>query len=185
MMSLSQASFDKTVELVATRSSKNILDISDALHQRIADAKDELETKQHDVLISLRNMKKQLTVLKQKKNKIETEEIPYLSFQLQQSQIETKESAAQTLYVEKIRIAHKKVQDIETKIRQMHARIRKISRSPNLIQRYIGDLQEEMLVVANAIKIIDYLSQTGLRFGDLRASDLTRMFNKLRWEGEL
>lgn len=184
-MPLMYDSFDSSVEMVATKTTDIIHNIFDALDSRMAEAREELETKESSVVVAVRKMKQQLSVLKKKHDKIELEEIPYLSFQLAQAKSETNESASQTLLVSKIKLAKKKSADIETKMKWMRARVRKLSKAPNLVRLYLGELQEEMVIVQNAVKINDYLQNNNIRFGDLRASDLDKMFNRLREKGEL
>lgn len=184
-MGLMIESFDTSVEMVATKTIDVIHDIYDALDHRMSEAREELETKEESVLVAVRNMKHQLSILKKKHQKIVAEEIPYLTFQLTQAKSETNESASQTLLVSKIKVAKKKSDDIETKMKWMRARIRKLSKAPNLVRLYLGELQEEMVIVQNAIKINTYLQENNIRFGDLRASDLDKMFYSLRGKGEL
>lgn len=184
-MELSQESFDNSVQVVATQTPEAIVGTFNALDRRISDAREELTEKQTNVLNSVRKMKRQLDVLQKTKTQIETMDIPYYIFQLNQAQSETKISASQTLYVEKIKSCRSKVEDLQTKINWLHARVRRLSKAPNIVRLYLGELNEELTVINNAIKISDYLTHQGTRFADLRASDLNRMFYSLRKDGEL
>lgn len=182
---LSQDSFDKSVSILATNTYDVIVEMYDALSERLGNAEEDFSSKNASVIRDVRSMKRQLNVLKSKRNYIDNEEIPYYAFQLDMIRTELEESVSRALLVEKIRKARKQIEDIDTKMKWMNNRIRKSAKSPALVRKFIQELLEERLVIWNALQIANYLSRNELRFGDLRESDLDRIYYKLRGEGEL
>lgn len=182
---LSQESFDKSIELVAVNTEDQLVYLHDALWERRSDAFKELEYDIGNVVGTVKRLKRQLLVLQKKRAQLEGEDLDFYVFRLNEISADDKVSVSKTLIVSKIRETRKKIEDIDTKIRWMGNRIRKIARTPNTIWRHIGDLNEEVLEAMNALRIRRYLDENNIHFGDLRSHDFNRMFYKLREDGYL